>query len=117
MPTAAAIAAFSPRRHQYTSTLTTTMLRQTAAATLPPRQRCTTGVSIPSRGRCVETTMPDANAQRQRPRRRQRLRGSGAMGGGARWTAAAITMDGGGAIAMDGGDVIGKQRKKYMSKI
>ena len=25
------------------------------------------------------------------------------MGGGARWTAAAITMDGGGAIAMDGG--------------
>ncbi len=33
-------------------------------------------------------------------------RGSGAMGGNARWTAAAITMDGGGAIAMDGGSTI-----------
>ena len=32
------------------------------------------------------------------------------MEGDARWTAAAITMDGGGAIAMDGGGAIGQQR-------
>ena len=32
------------------------------------------------------------------------------MGGGARWTPAAITMDGGGAIAMDGGGAIGQRR-------
>jgi hypothetical protein len=32
------------------------------------------------------------------------------MGGGARWTAAAITMDSGGAIAMDGGGAIGQRR-------
>ena len=32
------------------------------------------------------------------------------MGGGARWTAEAITMDGGGAIAMDGGGAIGQRR-------
>jgi len=56
------------------------------------------------------TSTPNVNAQRQRPRRRQRRRGSGAMGGGARWTAAVITMDGGGAIAMDGGDAIGQWR-------
>jgi len=30
------------------------------------------------------------------------------MGGGARWTAAAITMDGSGAITMDGGNAIGQ---------
>ena len=32
------------------------------------------------------------------------------MGGDARGTAAAITMDGGGAIAMDGGGAIGQRR-------
>jgi hypothetical protein len=32
------------------------------------------------------------------------------MGGDARWTAAAITMDCGGAIAMDGGGAIGQRR-------
>jgi hypothetical protein len=34
------------------------------------------------------------------------------MGGGARWMAAAITMDGGGGIAMDGGDAIGQRRMR-----
>ena len=42
--------------------------------------------------------------------RRRRQRGSGAMGGKARSTVAAITMDGGGAIAMDGGGAIGQRR-------
>ena len=52
------------------------------------------------------TPMPNVNAHANA----NANKGSSAMGGGARWTAEAITMDGGGAITMDGSDAIGQRR-------